>query len=334
MPCYYPLKMSRAAEVNKKTGKRPLVANTKNALIDGSTVIVPCGRCRGCRARRAQEWTIRCQHEASLNGDNNAFITLTYDDDHLPRDYSVKKRDFQLFMKRLRNRYGSKIRFFACGEYGENTLRPHYHALLLNFDFPDKKLLRTRDKHRVYTSEALSELWPQGSHEIGSVTAASAGYVARYCIKKQSGPKADEHYHRLSPVTGELHHVEPDFGNMSRRPGIASDWFDKFHADAFPSDFVIMDGRQVLPPVYYLRKLQQRDEAAAAAAAALAAAADPAAAPEPFRFSSRKSVVERLQRKRKTAAAQPAAKANRTAARLAVREEIHLAREARLVRSL
>ena len=329
MPCFYPLKLSRSAEINPVTGKRPLVANTKFAAVEGSTVIVPCGRCRGCRARRAQEWTIRCQHEASLNGHNNCFVTLTYSDDHLPRDYSVNKRHLQLFMKRLRNRYGSNIRFFAAGEYGETTLRPHYHLLILNFDFPDKKFIRKRDTHRVYTSEALSELWPFGSHEIGSVTPASAGYVARYCIKKQSGPKADAHYHRISPVTGELHHVQPEFGNMSRRPGIGAGWFDKFHADAFPSDFVIVDGRKVLPPVYYLRKLQARDEAAAAARAA-----DPAAAPEPFRFSARKGEAERLQRKRKLNAAQPAAKADATPERLRVRETIQVEREKRLVRSL
>lgn len=336
MPCYYPLKMSRAAEVNKNTGKRPLVANPINALVDGSTVIVPCGRCRGCRARRAQEWAIRLQHEASLHGEENSFLTLTYSDDHVPRDYSVKKRDIQLFMKKLRKRSDNKIRFFGVGEYGEAGLRPHYHLCLLNFLPPDLKYLCKRGDNRVFTSEMISEIWPYGSHEIGNVSAGSASYVARYTFKKISGPKADDYYNRISPMTGELHHVEPEFALMSRRPGIASGWYDKFHADAFPSDFVILDGRKVLPPVYYLRKLQQRDELAASSAPSPAPALDASASPEaaPFRFSAKKGFAENLQRKRKAAAAQPAAKANRTAARLAVREEIHLAREARLVRSL
>ena len=114
------------------------------------------------------------------------FFTLTYDDEHVPADYSVKLRDWQLFLKRTRKRargQGSALR--RRREYGELGLRPHYHGLFFNYDFPDKKLLRKRNGHPVYSSELLSELWEnKGSTELGSVTHASAAYVARYSMKE------------------------------------------------------------------------------------------------------------------------------------------------------
>lgn len=334
MTCFSPLKASRAAVPNEN-GKRPIVFNSKHGLVEGSSLVLPCGQCRGCRSQRSREWGIRCSHEASIHGHNNCFLTLTYDDDHLPADYSVRKEALQLFMRRLRKRFGAGIRFFACGEYGDNTLRPHYHVLLLNFDFPDKVLLCERKGHRVYTSKALRELWPDGLHEIGSVTAASANYVARYCVKKRTGAQASDHYTRFSPVDGSMHRVEPEFANMSRGGrgglgGIGTPWFEKFGSDAFPSDFVIIDGRKVRPPRFYLRKLEQRAEAAAVEAAA----SDPSSSVgRVLRSASNRPDVS-IKRKRKAAAATPAARANSTPERLRVREYIQSRRDKRLVRVL
>lgn len=192
----------------------------------------------------------------------NSFITLTYSDEHVPQDYSVKLVHFQNFMKRLRKAQSpSPVRFFACGEYGDEKFRPHYHALIFNYDFPDKKIITIRRGNPVYRSLQLSKLWPHGSHEIGTLTFKSAAYTARYVMKKVGGNVADDHYTRRSPIDGNVYRVASEFCVMSRRPGIGSTWFDKFSSDAFPSDFVIADGRKHKPPRFYLNRLQEDEQA-------------------------------------------------------------------------
>ena len=204
----------------------------------------------------------RCGHEQKMH-EASCFFTLTYDDEHVPADYSVKLRDWQLFLKRTRKRTRVKgLRFAGGGEYGELGLRPHYHGLFFNYDFPDKKLLRKRNGHPVYSSELLSELWEnKGSTELGSVTHASAAYVARYSMKKVTGKRADDHYWRVSPIDGESHRVASEFFTSSRRPGLGSSWFDKFKDDVFRPD-------RVRPGVWCCR-LRDRRWAAAEAVALL-----------------------------------------------------------------
>lgn len=204
---------------------------------------------------------MRCVHEASLHADNS-FITLTYDDEHLPTNYSVDIREWQKFMKRLRKSLGSrKIRFFASGEYGESTLRPHYHALIFNYSFPDKKLHAVRRERRYYKSDLLNKLWPSGQlNEVADLTYQSAAYVARYVMKKVVGDAADDHYYRLSPIDGKTYRVQPEFCVMSRRPGIGTEWFNRYSADCFPSDFLIADGKHHPVPKFYLNKLKEAEQ--------------------------------------------------------------------------
>lgn len=314
MTCYHPLKAWSPA--SKVDGGRFVFDATKALNPDNPTKL-PCGQCVGCRGDRSQAWAIRCHHEASI-ASSSCFITLTYDDEHVPSDYSVKLRDWQLFMMRLRKRFGSGIRFFGCGEYGEQGLRPHYHALLFNFDFPDKTFYSKRQGHRVFKSEALSELWPFGLSEIGSVTIQSAGYCSEYVQKKITGKRADDHYFRVSPIDGQVHRVAPEFATMSRRPGIGTEWFERFASDAFPSDFLVVDGRKMKPPAFYLRRLSEG-----------------APAPEAPFFSPPPEVSqEGVRRKRRRAAAASSVRENSTPARLAVREVVKLSRRSRLVRSL
>lgn len=258
MTCYHPLKAYRSLEVNPETGKRRLTFNPHKALIEGSAIEVPCGQCIGCRLDRSKQWAVRCMHEAQMHR-ANCFITLTYSDQAVPVDYSVKLDHFQKFMKRLRKSQGNNIRFFACGEYGENYNRPHYHSLIFNFDFPDKKLKANRRGNPIYHSQLLTKLWPHGFHEIGTLTYKSAAYTARYCMKKIGGDRADDHYTRTSPIDGNMYRVASEFCVMSRRPGIGTTWFDKFKSDAFPSDYVIVEGRKHAPPRFYLNKLQEEE---------------------------------------------------------------------------
>ena len=133
MPCYTPLKGWRSQE-RTESGKRAITFRLREGYAD-MPVDVPCGQCIGCRLERSRQWAVRCMHEASLY-ENNCFITLTYNEDHIPSDGSLKKDHFQKFMKRLRKKFGAGIRFFHCGEYGAELSRPHYHAILFNFDPP------------------------------------------------------------------------------------------------------------------------------------------------------------------------------------------------------
>ena len=183
-------------------------------------------------------------HEASLYSDN-LFITLTYDDQNLPADWSLDVTDWQQFMKRLKNATGRKktpLRFFHCGEYGDQLGRPHYHALLFGIDLNDKKPYKKTETGEVlYTSELLERVWGKGFCPIGNVTFESAGYVARYTTKKISGAAADAHYDGR----------RPEYATMSRNPGIGRLWFDRFKTDCYPHDYAVVNGKRVRPPKFY-----------------------------------------------------------------------------------
>lgn len=308
MSCFKPLKAFTSSTLNPDTGSYGITFNPLKALREGGAFKLPCGQCHGCRFDRAQQWAIRCGHEAQMH-DRSCFITLTYNDDSLPADYSVKKRDFQLMMKRTQTALGPGKRYFGVGEYGDEDGRPHYHLLGFGFDFQeDRKPHAKRNGHQTWRSARLEELWPFGFSEIGSVTPQSAGYVARYCMKKFTGDLARDYYLRPSPIDGHMHQVEPEFGLMSRRPGIGSRWFDRFKSDAFPSDFVVVDGRKKPVPRYYVSKLDDLE----------AATLD----------------RQRLRKEFRDLEARRRRRANETPERLAVREEVTISRHRRLVRTL
>lgn len=152
-----------------------------------------------------------------------------------------------------------------CGEYGNATqennfiARPHYHALLFGFAFPEQKLVNVRNQNRVYISPLLTKLWKHGSHEIGSVSFTSAGYVARYVLKKQNGEYGLREYAIMDPSTGEItdqQKIHP-YTNMSLKPGIGKTWYEKFSSDLFPQDFAVLpDGRQCPVPTFYRNLLK------------------------------------------------------------------------------
>lgn len=262
MACFYPLQAFRAA-----SGE--VVWREVGDIV--STLTLPCGRCLGCRLERARQWSIRVMHEAS-QWPESSFVTLTYDDEHLPSGGSLFYRDFQLFMKRLRKaRPGRVVRFYMCGEYGEQNLRPHYHAALFNEAFSgDRKVWRDFGSGCVvYRSELLERLWPFGMSSVGELTRESAEYVARYVVKKVTGDKADEHYKVVDPETGEVSWREPEFTRMSlkaTRPGgpggIGAAWFERYGGtDVVPHDRVVHAGRVGTVPRYYDSLLGRVDPA-------------------------------------------------------------------------
>lgn len=253
MPCYKPITAYRSRAGRSANGKWPITFNVKDGYTD-QELKIPCGKCIGCRLERSRQWAMRCVDEAKL-WPHNCFITLTYDNDHLPVNGSLNKRDFVLFIKRLRKKYGSGIRFFQCGEYGERGDRPHHHACIFNHDFTDKRLHTVRNGIFLYRSESLEKLWSDdkgqkiGYCTIGEVNFESAAYVARYCVKKINGAKADDHY------KGRL----PEYCTMSRMPGLGKLYYEKYKRDYYNQDINVIRGDIICKPARYYDKLYDKD---------------------------------------------------------------------------
>ena len=253
------MKAHRTAELGP-SGKRLITFNPMKALNSTQWMQMPCNNCMGCRLERARQWAVRMRHESKLY-DNNCFITLTYDNENVPQDFSLKLRDWQNFMKRLRKSLPQRIRFFACGEYGDENLRPHYHAIIFNHDFHDKKLFSyNKQKQPIYTSQNLLDVWQLGHVTTQDVTFKSCSYVARYVTKKINGNLADDHYSRVSPVDGQRYNVAPEFAVMSRRPGIGATYVAQFKSDFYPSGYIVVDGRKQAIPNYYINQLSEEEK--------------------------------------------------------------------------
>lgn len=257
MPCYFPLHGYRSNKLSEN-GKRQFVFSRKNGYVD-QALTVPCGQCLGCRIDRSREWALRCVHESRFHK-QNSFITLTYDDEHLPIDGSLDKTHLQKFFKRLRKKLG-QFRYFSCGEYGDTSSRPHYHAIIFGVDFSEDRQQVSKNKQGniLYSSETLSQAWGMGNCWIGNFTYQTAAYTARYVMKKQIGKNGSDHpnYSRLNVNTGELIQVAREFACMSMRPGLGSAWYDKFKSDAFPSDFLVHEGKKHPVPRFYVNKLKE-----------------------------------------------------------------------------
>ncbi len=242
MACYHPIDCWRVPDASSKSGFRIVFGSPASPPERGAEpCTIPCGKCIGCRLAHSRQWAVRCVHEASLH-DRNCFLTLTFDDAHLPASGSVSVRDVQLFLKRLRKALSYqniKIRFFACGEYGDKNQRPHYHLIIFNYDFSDdRQLLRQTPYGSLYISDFLFSLWPYGFHTIGNVTFKSCAYVARYVTKKVYGKDAPAHYQGRTP----------EFITMSRKPGIAHDWIVKYYADVYNYDRVVLPDGMITRP--------------------------------------------------------------------------------------
>lgn len=235
---------------------------------DYETQMVPCGVCPTCRLEQSKEWAMRCMMEAG-DWENNWFITLTYDDEHKPYDEQrtskkgityeddgtwngyLEKKDFSGFMKRLREKWSREydhegIRFFACGEYGGKTKRPHYHAIIFNLPIEPKELKIvkvTQNGDVLYTHPEIERLWGKGIISLGAVTLESAAYVARYSMKKRTGKHADDWYAQQGQT--------PEFTLMSRRPGIARNYYERKKEEMYQNDEIQIGKMKRHPPRYF-----------------------------------------------------------------------------------
>jgi len=236
---------------------------------------LPCGQCINCRIERAREWTIRCTNEAALHREN-CFLTLTYSDQYLEDKErsgatrsSLDVEDWKRFMKRLRKSIAPKpLRYFHVGEYGEETARPHYHALLFGHEFAeDRYLSGMTNGYPYYRSASLEKLWPHGMTTLGHLTPETVAYVCKYVTKKitgealeKPGPNGLRRYERVDKDTGEIWEVAPEYATMSRDPKIGLAWIQKHHAHTFPADFLIHNRQKAKPPSQYLDWLKQENE--------------------------------------------------------------------------
>lgn len=261
MPCYKPILAT--LRPSAKTGKNTVTflknVPSANTARHGTPTPIPCGQCIGCRLERSRQWAIRLMKELKLH-DRSSFLTLTYDDLHLHKTPSGRPtlvlEDCQLFLKKLRKHFSPHpLRFFQCGEYGESTLRPHHHMILFGEDFCKDRTphQNSRSGFPQFTSPTLTRLWGNGLAVISAVSFESAAYVARYCLKKHTGKGSNFHYQGR----------KPEYVTMSRRPGIASGYFEEFHTDLYPSDSIVPEiGRpESLPPKYFDKLLEKMDPA-------------------------------------------------------------------------
>lgn len=258
-------------------------AKRKRLIADGFQCIdIPCGKCIGCRIEYSRQWANRMMLELQYH-DSAYFVTLTYSDDFLPRNpvfdedtgeylmdsFSLRKKHLSKFMKHLRKHFpDQKIRFFGVGEYGSTTFRPHYHVILFGLKLDDLKLYkRTPQGDVLYTSKSLNECWSNylgkdssgvdrydqiGWCVVAPVTWETCAYCARYVTKKMSGP-LEKQYDNLN--------LEPPFSLMSRRPGIARQWYED-HPNWNEKEFINVstkDGARKFRPPRYFDKLLEID---------------------------------------------------------------------------
>lgn len=249
MPCFHPI-------TGYRTDNGSVVFTELKRHGTTQSITVKCGQCIGCRLERSRQWAMRCVHESHLYK-NNCFITLTYNDENLPERGKLTYPDFVNFMKRLRKDKPG-IRFYMGGEYGTENWRPHYHAILFNHDWDDKKFYKTTGSgEKIYTSEKLQKLWPYGYSSTANATFESAAYIARYCMQKVTGEQAIEHYKRHDYM-GE-YQLPPEFNQASRRPGLGGDWLKFYIKDVYTDDYIVMNGVKTNVPKFYDKLLKRKD---------------------------------------------------------------------------
>lgn len=229
MSCYHPLRLFRSGVVNPESGKeftlvtshgldyvtaqdfdkRFIVHNLKPSERRFEYQEIPCGVCVGCRSDWSARWTARSLAEL-LDHDVSLFITLTYDDNHLPEDRLLRKDDIQRFNKRLR-KAGFKFRYLICGEYGDRFQRPHYHGIYFGLKLDDLLAFSDTKAGKLFVSDTLSRIWGNGFVTVGNVDLASIAYVTRYVLKKR----------------GQWSEEKPPFFLMSRRPSIGANFYER-----------------------------------------------------------------------------------------------------------
>lgn len=262
MPCYTPL------EAWRQGGSTALTFDHRDRLRSdlspySSVMLLPCGRCIGCLLDRSLSWAVRCEHEAQFHQDN-WFLTLTFSDEYLPGDFSLRSWHLQDFWKRVRNQLeleadffdgpffeAPRMKYYAAGEYGSENFRPHYHAIV--FGLPLKSLgdlsyHASSNKFTLYRSTWLERLWPWGFSAVSEMSFETAAYVARYCTKKVFSQ--NENYAEVG--------ILPERAWMSK--GLGREWYERYKFETWRDDYIINSrGKRMGVPRTYLRWLEAED---------------------------------------------------------------------------
>ena len=245
---------------------------------------LPCSKCIACLTQRSLTRAVQIYAELSVNQENAWFVTFTYDDDHLPENYSVDKTHLQLFWKRLRKKFPNlKIRYEQNSEYGTQTSRPHYHAAIFGLPITDLEIYSTSNygitrntqginsligstpqpetqANSQYNSEIITDLWGLGSVLIIPLTMASCLYIAQHTDKKIGGVIPNHELIVINPTTGEyIDEREPEAASRSCKPYIGAKWFEKYGmTDLYPDDFFLTpSGQKTRIPKAFDRELEK-----------------------------------------------------------------------------
>lgn len=249
------------------------VDTSTGEMTEEKTFLIPCGRCLGCRLDYSKAWanrmtmesiTMTKEYKPTIQGlfSNDLrwqanemefepwFITFTYDDQHLPRGcvnedgsqhFTLFMKDFQDFMKRLRvNRYRQygyegSIKYYYAGEYGDTTMRPHYHAIM--WYLPLHKLryyAKTALGDILYNDPEITDLWGKGHVVIARANWNTCAYTARYVMKKQNMT-----YSEQCELFGNIG-ISAPYVRMSRNPGIGIEFFEKHKDEIYTYDQIVL----------------------------------------------------------------------------------------------
>jgi len=254
MPCAAPLRAYKAANGRLVFWK----ATQWQYHVEPYTGLqVPCGNCIVCREEQARQSAVRITHEAQTH-EESSFLTPTYNDANIPPYGSLRYEDLTKFLKRLRKHLGP-IRYYAVGEYGDESLRPHYHICLFGHAFTEGRVIVQEKPHLQWEQEWLTRCWGLGRVRIGALTFETARYTASYVTKKL---RSKQRYVRIDEETGELVAVEQPRAMMSDNLG--RQWWDNYGRHLENNDYVIINGKKQKPPKAYDRWLGEENEQAIA----------------------------------------------------------------------
>lgn len=222
-------------------------------------VCLPCGKCIQCVNARSRNWSLRSTLELA-NYNASCCLTLTYNPENLPTNGLLYYKDFQLFMKKLRNYVTKKckennisvpkIKYIVCGEYGKtNTLRPHFHAIIMGYFPSDINIAKpykvTRKGTKLYKSKLIDDLWNKGFVDIGTCNHQTCRYISQYCCKKFicSNPE----YVEKCKEKREFLHASVGFGLS---------WFIQNYRAVIEAGKIHLGGYVFGIPRYFIKKLE------------------------------------------------------------------------------
>lgn len=239
-----------------KNKKNWQIAKKFNHIQD---VALPCGKCVQCVHSRSRNWSLRSTLELSKYS-QSCCLTLTYNDDNLPEKGLLNYKDFQLFVKKLRNHLAKycrecgidcpKIKYFVCGEYGRtSTMRPHFHCIIMGY-FPHDIDIRfpykiTRKRTKLFKSDFINSLWSKGFVDVGLCNHQTCRYISQYCCKKFLNTNSD--YVKKCEEKKEFLHASTGFG---------LEWFINNYRSVIDSGKIQLGGYIFGIPRYFIKKLE------------------------------------------------------------------------------